>query len=341
MVSSHSNHKVLFLNEASSLIGMGHIVRSQVLARIMCSRGYRISGITLGDRKAVSFAEERAKRENFEWPVRIAQDIRQAIESLSNDRPSVILMDGSFVSPSVLERCAGIGVPTVVLDYFISEPPMPAAVINLIDHHPASISGEQPSRECKTYCEGPQYAIIRNEFIEARARRTARGERATVKNILIAFGGADPSGNSYRAFEMILQWPGEFVVDLIIGPLFTSKIEPSAAGLQNRCVIREHKSPERMGELFEDADLLFCGGGGTLLEALCVGVPAIVIAQNDAELRHARSLADRHACLISGDADWEFVNRIENRRKLSVSARGCIDGRGAERICDIIEQQLN
>jgi len=341
MLYAHSPHKVLFLNEASSLIGMGHIVRSQVLARIMNSRGYIISGITVGDRKAVLFAEERAKRDKFEWPVRIALDIPHAIESISHDLPSVILMDGSFVSPAIVERCADIGVPTVALDYFISEPPMPAAVINLIDHHPASISGNPPFRQSITYCEGPQYAIIRDEFIAARARRISRGERIEVKKILIAFGGADPSGNSRRAFEMILSWPGEFVVDLIIGPLFTSKIEQSESGLQKKCVIREHKSPDCMGDLFEDADLVFCGGGGTLLEAMCVGVPSIVIAQNDAELRHARSLAKRDACWISGDADWEFMNRIENRQKLSASARECVDGQGAERICDIIEQQLN
>ena len=140
---------------------------------------------------------------------------------------------------------------------------------------------------------------------------------------------------------MILGGAGKFLGRLVICPFITSKIEQSEAGLQKKCVIREHKSPDCMGDLFENADLVFCGGGGTLLEAMCVGVPSIVIAQSDAELRHARSLAKRDACWISGDADWEFMNRIENRQKLSASARECVDGHGAERICDIIEQQLN
>lgn len=335
-----SSYRVVFVNEASASIGMGHILRSLVLARVMYSRGYDISGITIGDAKAVAFANERARREQFKYPIQTKNGSHAAIECILSAPPTVVVVDCSKAGHEIVRACVSSGIPVVALDYFISEQPLPAAVINLIDHNPATLAGQPPLREGVAYFEGPQYAIIRDEFLESRRRRVFRGERASIKNILIAFGGADPSGNTQRALEVVAQWAGKLVVDLIIGPLFTMDIELAAEALCPQCLVRAHRSPSRMGQLFEDADLVFCGGGGTLLEAMCVGVPAIVIAQNDAELRHAASLAERNACWLSSQACWEFVSPIENREERSECAKACVDGLGAVRICDVIEQNV-
>lgn len=340
-MSDNLRHQITFVNEASSLIGMGHILRSQVLARIMYMRGYASTGITIGDEKAVTYAKECAVREQFEWPIRMAQDFQAAIEYIVRDAPCVIVLDCSRASQDIVRAFTNSGIPVVALDYFISEQPLPAVVINLIDHNPDTLSGHPPIRKDVAYYEGPQYAIIRSEFLAARNNRYFRGERALLKKIVIAFGGADPSGNTKRALNMLAQWPGEFVADLIIGPLFTSEIEPMADSVRYKCEIILHTSPSYIGKLFEEADLVFCGGGGTLLEAICVGIPAIVIAQNEAELRHAKSLVERHACWVSEDIEWEIVSPIENRKRRSKYARACVDGLGAERICNVIEQQLN
>lgn len=110
--------------------------------------------------------------------------------------------------------------------------------------------------------------------------------------------------------------------------------------MQN-CKISIHKSPTYIGKLFELADLLFCGGGGTLLEAIYIGIPTIVIAQNEAEYRHANSLANRQACWMLENINWEIISLVENRNERSKYSRDCVDGLGAKRICEVIEQQLN
>lgn len=311
-----------------------------MLARDISLRGYDVSGITIGDDRAVSYAKECAKRENFEWPILTMQDTDAAIECMLQDASSVVVVDCDKLSPDIVNACTDNGINTVALDYFPSEHPLPAAVINLIDHNPATLAGYPPAREGVAYYEGPQYAIIRKEFLAARKHRRFRKEPASIKNIVIAFGGADPSGNTRRALDMIAKWPGQFMLDLIIGPLFVKEIEKVVDIVSHKCVVRVHSSPNNMGQLFEDADLMFCGGGGTLLEALCVGLPAIVIAQNAPELRHARSLAERNACWLSGDIKWELVSPVENREKRSMCAQSSVDGRGVERICGIIERYI-
>lgn len=253
--------RILFVNEASASIGMGHILRSLTLARVMFSRGYSVSGIAIGDGKAVAYATERARREQVSYPILTMTDPETAVAYISIDQPSLVVVDCAKAGYEIVRACAQLGIPVLALDYFVSNLPLPDAVVNLIDHSPATLLGQQPFREGMIYREGPQYAIIRKEFMEARIRRTLRAERASVEKILIAFGGADPSGNTKRALEMIAQWPGAFVVDMIIGPLF--KVDAASEGktLSGKCVVRTHVSPDNIGQLFEDTDLVFCGGG--------------------------------------------------------------------------------
>jgi len=339
MTKKNSDYKVTFINQASSFIGMGHILRSQVLARIMYGRGYTISGITIGDKEAVSYTNDRVKYENFKWPIRIAEDQNACVEILMRSAPSMVVLDCSFSSQQIILSCKSFGISVLALDYFSSLQPLPDLIINLIDHNSDTLSGYPPLRKGSIYYEGPQYAIIREEFNSARDYRISKIEPVLPKRIVIAFGGADPSGNSKRAFEILAKWPGEFLVDLIIGPLFTFDIESKLCAIQN-CKIFIHKSPTYIGKLFELADLLFCGGGGTLLEAIYIGIPTIVIAQNENEYRHANSLAKQQACWMLENINWEIISSMENRNELSNYSRDCVDGLGANRICEIIEQQL-
>jgi spore coat polysaccharide biosynthesis predicted glycosyltransferase SpsG len=339
-MSDNSSYKIVFVNEASPLIGMGHILRDQVLARMLNIRGYQISGLTIGDEKAVLYAQERCKGENFDWPILTMPNATAAIEHILNNEPSIILVDCSKTSQDIVHGCKNNNYTIVALDYFSSAQPLPAAVINLIDHNHATLNGQSPARDGVAYYEGPEYAIIRDDFLAARARRGIQSSKASVQNILIAFGGADPAGNSQRAVDIIIQWPGKFIVNIVVGPLFPSVTGPITNSVADRCSIKKHTSPANMDKLLEDADLVFCGGGGTLLEAMCVGIPAIVIAQNEEELRHAKSLAQREACWLLDDTSWEIVSQVNNRRWRSERAQACVDGRGAERVCNVIAEQI-
>ena len=339
-MSDNSSYRIVFVNEASPLIGMGHILRNQVLARMLNKRGYQISGLTIGDEKAVLYAQERSRGEHFDWPILTMPNATATIEHILYDEPSLILVDCTKASQDIVRGCSTTKHPIVALDYFSSAEPLPEAVINLIDHNHATITGHPPARDNVAYYEGPEYAIIRDDFLAARFRRCIQSPKTSIQNILIAFGGADPSGNSQRAVDTINQWPGEFIVNIIIGPLFTSAIWPITDSASDSCTIKTHTSPANMDKLLEDADLVFCGGGGTLLEAMCVGIPAIVIAQNEAELRHAQSLAQREACWLLDDTSWEIVSQVNNRRWRSERAQECVDGRGAERVCNIIAKQI-
>ena len=321
------------------MIGMGHILRSQVLAKILYARNIRVFGVTIGDKDAVLYTEKLVKDEEFKWRIQVVQDHNAAIENLISVSPDLVVLDCAITSQYIVLACKRHGISVLALDYFAYKHALPDAIINLIDHNTDKHCRDRLVIKGLAYYEGSQYSIIRDEFNSTRELRISREEPVLPRKIVIIFGGADPSGNTKRALSIIAQWPSPFLVDLIIGPLFTFDFESTISAIKN-CNITIHKSPTYIAKVFELADLVFCGGGGTLLEALYVGIPAIVIAQNEAEHRHANSFAEGKACWMLEDISWEIISSKVNRIERSKHSRDYVDGLGAKRICEIIEQQL-
>jgi spore coat polysaccharide biosynthesis predicted glycosyltransferase SpsG len=103
--------------------------------------------------------------------------------------------------------------------------------------------------------------------------------------------------------------------------------------------------------MFEDKDyyeaLRQCvfgitAGGLTLFQALHFGLPCIAIPQYEHQAENIDAV--KGSCLrattqdILLATDW-MLNR-DNRERLSVKARQTVDGKGVQRICNVIEEIL-
>ena len=331
---------VLFFNEASSRIGIGHLLRSQNLAIEMSKRGYTVVGVTVGDQKAVLEAQKKALHGGFSWSINSVSNCEEAERLIHEIMPDLVVIDCTNLREEIIVFCHNQDLKSIALDYFDVTRLLPNAVINLIDHNPVAVQGGVPNRQGVQYVEGPEYAIIRDEFLNARKSRLDRAEPINLHHVVIAFGGADPSGNSRKAIEFLQSCSNRLYVDLIIGPLFIKELRETLETVGSKHNVNFHEAPDNMGGMFEKADLLFCGGGGTVLESLCVGVPTVVIAQNEPELRHARSLDSKGACWLYENVNWKSVNSQANRTRISQIAKATVDGAGTKRIGDIAENQL-
>ncbi len=153
---------------------------------------------------------------------------------------------------------------------------------------------------------GPKYADLRPEFIGLPDY-----EIRDSKNILVMFGGTDPAQLGDRIQSLFPK--AELVV--------TGSDIPVASAMR-------------------EADLLITSAGRTVYEAAAVGVPAVVMAQNQRETTHAH-LGQGNVYLGLGKLVDEYVIRstvnvlLEDpgmRADLSATARATVDGLGVQRI---------
>jgi UDP-2,4-diacetamido-2,4,6-trideoxy-beta-L-altropyranose hydrolase len=130
---------------------------------------------------------------------------------------------------------------------------------------------------------GPTFALLRQEFYEARKSLRPRGGQ--VERILVAFGGADPTNETGKVLEALASSSfRDLQIDVVVGTMNRYK-----AALFGRYAVdprvRFHESTANISALMTTADLSVGAGGTMTWERCYLGLPSIVlvIADNQAE----------------------------------------------------------
>jgi RimJ/RimL family protein N-acetyltransferase len=219
----------------------------------------------------------------------------------------------------------------------------------LLDHnlHPDAASryaGRVP--EGSHTLLGPEYALLRDEFAQARGSLAARS--GPVNRVLVSFGGADAANFTGLALEALVLSGMTFgAVDVVIGVRheFRDEIESACARHGFRC----HVQTDRMAALMAAADLAIGAGGITTWERCCLGVPALAIpvAANQQDQIHQAALqglvcapADQPS---TGSALAVHVRAVVNnpllREMLTRNGMRAVDGRGVERVVRVMDRE--
>lgn len=134
---------------------------------------------------------------------------------------------------------------------------------------------------------GPDYVLLRDEFIEAA--KISRERTGEVENLLIFFGGTDPTGETLKTLKSIRRMDSLFKnIDVVVGNTNPDKYEiEMLCNVVNNTYF--HCQINNMAELMMKADLSIGAGGSTTWERCLLGLPSIVIitAENQRELTDA------------------------------------------------------
>lgn len=136
--------------------------------------------------------------------------------------------------------------------------------------------------DCRLYL-GPQYALLRDEFIAAR--RTLRPRDGIIRRLMVFFGGSDPTNETEKTLQALnKQIFRDIAIDAVVGTANPKreKIQYMCATMQN---VSFHCQITNMAELMTNADLAIGAGGTATWERCFLGLPSlvIVVADNQAE----------------------------------------------------------
>lgn len=323
---------------ASYQIGLGHLARCLTLAESLSLLGFNVRVIVAGDKLVESFCEQRLGSSLSSYDFFVCEHLSKLNLSSVVPSNSTIILDVTNLSTAFLKDCLHISEVVMALDYFDFEGLLPSCIINVFDHSETKILVNRKHESSINYFEGLEYSIIRKEFIQARNIRIQKGEKADVSQILISFGGSDPKNNYAKALKLLENLPHKVAVNLVLGPLFRGPAEMFENTSSSNLDISLHSSVECLSELMLKADIVFCGGGGTLLESMAVGVPTVVFQQTPAEKRFSEFVAANGGCWMAEKLhDFDFLSE-RLRLTQSAQARNLVDGCGALRIGKIVQK---
>ena len=280
---------LLIRTDATTKIGMGHLMRCLALAQVWKDRCGQVIFVTNFESDALKqrlYSEgfhviglERSYPEPGDW---------KTISVVLAEHPNAwVVLDGYHFDTAYQRRIKEADHPLLVIDDMAH-----------LDHYHADILLNQNINASKLNYScgkdtvqllGCDYAILRQVFLEYRNWKRQIPEKA--KKILITMGGADPDNVTLKVIRAL---------NSLNDPALEVKIVAGPANQNINSLEKElhlspftfHLSPSvsNMPELMAWADVAISAGGSTCWEIAFMGLPSLIITLADNQAGIAEGL---------------------------------------------------
>jgi UDP-2,4-diacetamido-2,4,6-trideoxy-beta-L-altropyranose hydrolase len=193
---------------------------------------------------------------------------------------------------------------------------------------------------------GPQYVLLRSEFLAWKNRRRQIAE--TARRVLVTLGGGDPENVTLQVINALKMINIPDLEVIIVAGVSNPHTEVLKEALFSApCAMSIAHNVENMPHLMDWADLAVSAGGSTCWEIAFTGLPAItlVLAQNQLEIAKRLEVygvtlnMGWHTSLREADLAFRLKELIYNKAKrfqMSQLGRRLVDGHGSARVAAIL-----
>ncbi len=258
--------KIVFRTVGKMQLGMGHIYRCLTLA-------YKLTGheiLFVADAES-DLGIARIKEANF--PIKKVENDAEFERLLDEIRPDILVNDILDTTEEYMTMVIKYCKRVINFEDVGSGAKYADAVINALYE-----KGEKLHNEYY----GSKYFCIRDEFLEEHPKEFSE----TVENILVIFGGADPSdltGRLYEICKVLHDKHPKINFHFLLGFAYPHK-DQIVTDEEHRIYV--HNDVKRVSAYMNKMDLAVTSQGRTVYELASMGVPSIVLAQNEREAEH-------------------------------------------------------
>ncbi|MFN0058774.1 MAG: cytidylyltransferase domain-containing protein [Planctomycetota bacterium] len=249
-------------------LGLGHVYRALTLADRLIDHELQFV-VPQDSALAAALIARRF------YPV-VAAPAAEVLKTILAGKPDLVINDVLDTDDAFMRPLAAAGPAIINFEDLGAGSHFADVVINeLYERHPDAGPGR--------LFAGAEFCCLRDEFYSVD--RCA--PRAQVENVLLLFGGTDPAGLTLRSLRALDAIPGSWSLTVVLGLgcRESSEIEKFAAQALHRVeIVRDTRVVSRF---MAAADIAITSAGRTVLELAALGVPMVVIAQNERETRHA------------------------------------------------------
>ncbi|MDN3450104.1 glycosyltransferase [Planococcus sp. APC 3906] len=259
--------RIVFRTDGHKTLGMGHIYHCLTLA-------YNLTG------HEVMFVLDEQCREGVEkvvsrhLPHTLIKDDEDFYEFLEVWKPDVIVNDCLDTSKEYMLKLKSLAGRVVTIEDLGDGAEHADAIVN------ALYDGEKAPGNVFS---GEKYVCLRDEFLINHPKEFS----GKVETVLVMFGGTDPSELTKKIYISALRLNQDYPhIQFII--ITGSGYDNEKNGIRtieekNILVLNNLK---RLSDYMKKADLAFTSQGRTVFELASLGIPSVVLAQNEREQLH-------------------------------------------------------
>jgi UDP-2,4-diacetamido-2,4,6-trideoxy-beta-L-altropyranose hydrolase len=254
----------LFIAYSSITLGYGHMSRclslisklpNNILPVILTNKNQLIANKVAGSK------------------VEVLYEVNDYLLNLDVD---FVLYDSTNSDNILLKKLSkAFNVPIYALDNFDYSSAFINVYINLFDQKP---NVNKPKN--KIIRQGLEYAIISDQILDVKRHNK---EKSSINNILILFGGSDPNNLTKEVLMFLNSINHQCEVDVVLGPLNINFEQISNLSRELKYRVNIFHDPNNLDEIMSKQDLSFSGCSTTFFELSFLGIPSIVLSQNESE----------------------------------------------------------
>jgi CMP-N-acetylneuraminic acid synthetase len=323
--------KLVFRIVGNRETGLGHAYRALTLADRLIDHD-----LTFVVREEHTLAAELV-RSRFHPLAIVRAD--EEIETLRALAPDVIVNDVLDTEKAEVEALQALGATLVHFEDLGPGAQLADFVVNALYDAPGHALGPNAYH-------GASHCVLRDEFYSVAPIEV----HPEVREVLLIFGGTDPNDLTGRCLRWLDSLPGDWRITVVTGlgvpdPKRFQRIAAAA-----RHPVEIVTNTPIVSRYMARADLAITSAGRTVFELASLGVPMVVIPQNDRECQHAFALdspgvaplprASELEELEFFDVVSELVTSESRRRSLHEALLASDIRSGIERTLAVIERAV-
>lgn len=358
--------KIALRTDASEHIGIGHVMRCLTLADILTARGgtcqflCRVLPGPLEDTiinrghavTRLPTGPDAAPEPSLygAWlGVSQVQDADNCISVFAQDPPDLLIVDHYALDATWENRVRPADTHLLVLDDLANRPHNCDLLLDQnLGRVPEDYNGYVPDHTVRLI--GPDHALLRSEFAEARPAALEERDKRPIRNLLISMGGVDQNDATSAIIRVLadMQLPGDMTLTVVMGPAASNLDAVRSLSRTLPLQIEVLSNVTQMAPLMAASDIAIGGAGGTSWERCALGLPTFLLTIADNQMPAAQALQRTGAAVSIGDirtTGWQCKLQSAMTRALqdtswhssliTAAARVC-DGHGAARVRDVV-----
>jgi len=276
-----------------------------------------------------------------------SEDLQETLQEIRRLKPAAVIVDAAEVSENYLQALERKGCLVVSFDHLAGIRLPSSLIVN-------PLLG--PGRDAYSFGDqaqlllGSRYALVRSEIRRIRPARAQ--EPPQPFRALVALGDDDPHRRTAQLAKLLLNTPKIERVDMIVRPQNPDLEALQALAAANSERLSVASEPAEITNRLTRCHFAISAGTGWSLELACVGVPQLLIVQNESHWPTAQRLEEEGAasCLgwhesVSAQTLRQAVHNLltdpMERQAMARCGRQLIDGRGCDRLVTALEVMLH
>jgi UDP-2,4-diacetamido-2,4,6-trideoxy-beta-L-altropyranose hydrolase len=342
-----SGKNLLIRADASTDIGIGHVMRCLALAQAwLDAGGHATFALASGaDELGNRIRTEGVGVSRIDAPPGSQDDVLQTLKLRNETKANWLVLDGYQFVQEYRRQLENSGLRLLLIDDHGDCAPYRSEIV--VNVNPQASDAMYAESQSKTrFLVGPKYALLRREFLAVPGAHTKVSERA--QKILLTFGGSDSDNVTLRVLQALQEVRDPHLqITVIVGATNPNRASLQAEIARSFHAARLLSDVGNMPQLMSECDLAITAGGATCQELAFLQVPMFLITIAENHEVTVEAYARANAAVTAG-----WFNRIDRsvlaaslrrvivapelREEIRANAKKLVDGRGAQRVVDVM-----